>query len=96
MWQDVVMNTTLTVGKDGRVTLPKSLRDQLQITAGDALGLECSGDQIVLRPLRGTATMRKKRGVWVFRTGKGISNYSVNQTIGELREKRLDGPKQQS
>lgn len=82
------MNTTLTVDKAGRVVLPKPVRDELQLAAGDSLELESSEDQIVLRPVRGTAGMRKKKGIWVFRTGGPISAESVNETIRQVREER--------
>ncbi len=83
------MNTTLTVDKAGRVVLPKPVRDELQLSAGDSLELESSEDRIVLRPVRGTAGLRKKQGIWVFRTGQPISAESVNETIRELREERM-------
>ena len=82
------MNTTLTVDKAGRVVLPKPLRDELQLSAGDSLALESSGDQIVLRPVRGAATMRQKQGFWVFRTGQPISSESVDETIRQIRDER--------
>jgi len=53
------MTKTLTVDKAGRVVLPKPVRDELQLTAGDSLELESFEDQIVLRPVRGTAGLRK-------------------------------------
>ena len=83
------MNTTLTVDKAGRVVLPKPVRDELQLAAGDSLELESSEDRIVLRPVRGTAGLRKKQGIWVFRTGQPISAESVNETIRQLREERM-------
>jgi AbrB family looped-hinge helix DNA binding protein len=82
------MNTTLTMDKAGRVVLPKKVRDELQLSAGESLDLESSGDQIVLRPSRGTAGMREKDGIWVFRTGQPISNRSVNETIRRVRDER--------
>jgi len=83
------MNTTLTVDKAGRVVLPKPVRDELQLAAGDSLELESSEDRIVLRPVRGTAGLRKKQGIWVFRTGEPISAESVNKTIRQIREERI-------
>ena len=68
--------------------LPKPVRDELQLCAGDSLELESSGDQIVLRPVRGTATLRKKQGVWVMRTGKPLSAEVVNETIRKIRNER--------
>jgi len=83
------MNTTLTVDKAGRVVLPKPVRDELQLAAGDSLELESSEDRIVLRPVRGTAGLRKKQGIWVFRTGQRISAGAVNETIRQIREERM-------
>ena len=82
------MNTTLTVDKAGRVVLPKPVREQLHLSAGDSLDLESSGDRIVLRPVRGNAGMREKEGIWVFRTGQPVSAASVDETIRQLREER--------
>jgi AbrB family looped-hinge helix DNA binding protein len=84
------MNTTLTVDKAGRVVLPKPVRDELQLTAGDSLELESSGDRIVLRPVRGAAQMRKRDGIWVFRTSEPISAADVDEAIRQLRQERED------
>jgi AbrB family looped-hinge helix DNA binding protein len=82
------MTTTLTIDGAGRLVLPKPVRDELQLSAGDSLELESSEDEIVLRPVRGAATMRKKQGVWVMRTGKPLSAEVVNQTIRKIRNER--------
>ena len=80
----------LTVDKAGRVVLPKPVRDKLQLNAGDALELESSEGQIVLRPIRGTARMRMRDGIWVFRTGGPVSASSVNETIQQMRHERTE------
>jgi AbrB family looped-hinge helix DNA binding protein len=82
------MTTTLTIDRAGRLVLPKPVRDELQLSAGDSLELESSEDQIVLRPVRGAATLRKKQGVWVMRTGKPLSAKVVNETIRKVRNER--------
>jgi len=84
------MNATLTVDKAGRVVLPKPVRDKLQLNAGDSLQLESSDGQIVLRPIRGTAQMRLRDGILVFRTGQPISAASVNETIRQVRDERAE------
>lgn len=68
--------------------MPKAIRDELQLRAGDSLELESSEQQIVLRPVRGNGPLRKKRGVWVFRTGEPLSAKAVNDTITEVRRSR--------
>jgi AbrB family looped-hinge helix DNA binding protein len=82
------MNTILTVDKAGRVVLPKPVRDELQLAAGDSLELESSEDRIVLRPVRGTAGLRKKQGIWVLDVNEPISVEAVNRTIRDIRRER--------
>ena len=82
------MTITLTMDRAGRLVLPKPVRDELQLAAGDSLELESSDDEIILRPVRGTATVRKKQGVWVIRTGKPLSAEVLNRTIRKIRNER--------
>jgi AbrB family looped-hinge helix DNA binding protein len=83
-----LMTTMLTVDKAGRVVLPKPVRDELQLSPGDSLELESSEERIVLRPVRGTGPLRKKQGIWVFRTGEPLSTAAVNQAITATRRDR--------
>jgi AbrB family looped-hinge helix DNA binding protein len=89
------MNTIITVDKAGRVILPKSVRDKLRLGAGDSLEMESTGEEIVLRPRRESAQMRKRDGIWVFRRRQPISLESVNEAIRQLREER-DGSRPES
>jgi AbrB family looped-hinge helix DNA binding protein len=63
------MTTTLTLDKAGRVVLPKPVRDEMQLRAGDSLELESSEDRMVLGPRRRGVGLDKKQGIWVFSTG---------------------------
>ena len=82
------MNTTLTMDKAGRVVLPKPVREELQLGAGDSLELEISEDQIVLRPVRSTVGLRKKQGIWVMDTDEPLSAATVDRTIRDIRRER--------
>jgi AbrB family looped-hinge helix DNA binding protein len=82
------MNATITVDKAGRVVLPKPVRDELQLAAGDSLELEISEDQIVLRPVRGTVGLRKKQGIWVLDVDQPLSAETVDSTIRGIRRER--------
>jgi AbrB family looped-hinge helix DNA binding protein len=82
------MTARLTVDKAGRIVLPKPLRDKLQLAPGDELELESQDDRITLRPVRGTAQLRKKLGVWVFRCGEPLSASTVQKTIEQVRRAR--------
>ncbi len=82
------MTTKLTLDKAGRVVLPKPLRDELELAAGDVLELESRGEQITLRPVRGNAPLRKERGVWVYRTGRPLTAATTGETLRQIREER--------
>jgi AbrB family looped-hinge helix DNA binding protein len=83
-----LMNARLTIDKTGRIVLPKRVRDRLQLAAGDELELECVGDQITLRPVRGTAQLRQKHGVWVCRGSEPLDATTVEGTIEQVRRER--------
>jgi AbrB family looped-hinge helix DNA binding protein len=82
------MTTTLTLDKAGRVVLPKPVRDELQLRAGDSLELESSEDRIVLRPRRGGVGLHQKQGIWVFSTGEPISAEATDETLQQMRRER--------
>ena len=82
------MVAKLTMDKAGRVVLPKSVREELQLSPGDVLELESSGEQMTLRPLRGNAPLHKKRGIWVFRSGEPLSEAVVQETLRQVRRER--------
>jgi AbrB family looped-hinge helix DNA binding protein len=82
------MARRLTLDKAGRIVLPKPLRDELQLQAGDTLEVESSGDEITLRPMRGNAQLRKKHGVWVYRSGEPLSQAVVEETVQQIRQER--------
>ena len=82
------MITTITVDKAGRLVLPKSVRDELQLGPGDTLELESSEDRVILRPARGQGRMRKKHGVWVLHGDAPISAETVRRTLERVRTER--------
>lgn len=82
------MTAKLRVDRAGRIVLPKPVRDKLQLAPGDELELETLGDQITLRPLRGTAQLRKELGVWVFYSGEPLSASTVEETVERIRRER--------
>jgi AbrB family transcriptional regulator (stage V sporulation protein T) len=84
------MTAKLKLDRLGRIVLPKAVREKLQVSAGDQFELESSDDRITLRPMRGNAQLRKKRGVWVFQSGEPLSEVTVQQTIEQIRRERDD------
>lgn len=82
------MTKRLTLDKAGRVVIPKRLRDEMHLVAGDRLELESSGDAITLRPIQITAPLQKERGFWVYRTGRPLKDFSIPNWIDRSREER--------
>ena len=85
------MTMKLTIDKAGRVVIPKPLRDELHLAAGDSLQLESSGDAITLRPIHETAPLQKEQGFWVYRTGRSLKDLSLSDWIDHDREARNRG-----
>jgi AbrB family looped-hinge helix DNA binding protein len=82
------MLAKLRLDMTGRIVLPKRLRDELQLAPGDALEMETSGEKITLRPVRGNASLRKKRGIWVYSAGEPLSDAVVQETLRRARRER--------
>ena len=83
-----IMNTTVTIDKAGRVVIPKEIRDELRLEAGDILTLESEGERVTLRPIHGGTPLQKEHGVWVFHGGKRLSLDEANQLVHDAREQR--------
>ena len=82
------MKTRLLIDKAGRVVIPKSLRNELQMEPGDSLEMKSSGEQIIPRPLRGTGSLVKEHGVWVFHGGQSLSAFATDEMLHQIREER--------
>jgi AbrB family looped-hinge helix DNA binding protein len=83
-----IMPTTVTIDKAGRVVIPKEIRDELRLEAGDTLALESEGERVTLQPIHGGTPLQKERGVWVFHGGKPLSLDEANQIVRDAREPR--------
>ena len=82
------MNTRLIIDKAGRVVIPKPLRDELHLEPGDALEMQSEGEQITLRPARGTGPLTKEHGVWVFHSGQPLPASATDEMLQQIREER--------
>lgn len=82
------MNTRLIIDKAGRVVIPKPLRDELHLEPGDSLEMDNIGEQITLRPVRGTGPLTKEHGVWVFHSGEPLPASATDEILKQIREER--------
>ena len=82
------MTTQITIDSAGRVVIPKSLRDVLDLAPGDTLDLEATGQSITLRPARAAVPLTKEKGVWVFRTGQPLDSSAAENVLSQLRVDR--------
>ncbi|HEV3040982.1 MAG TPA: AbrB/MazE/SpoVT family DNA-binding domain-containing protein [Candidatus Angelobacter sp.] len=82
------MNARTIIDEAGRVMIPESLREELHLQPGDTIDLESAGEQITLRPIRGSGSMRKKQGVWVLHTGDPLPASATDEILQQIREER--------
>ena len=82
------MNARLVIDKAGRAVIPKPLREELPLEPGDALEIESRGQQITLRPVRGTGPLTKEHGVWVFHSGQPLPASATDKMLDLIREER--------
>jgi AbrB family looped-hinge helix DNA binding protein len=82
------MYTRIIIDKAGRVVIPKPLREELRLEPGDALEIENAGEQITLRPVRGTGPLTKEHGVWVFHTGDALPASATDEMLRQIRAER--------
>ncbi len=82
------MNTRLTIDKAGRVVIPNPLREELHLEPGDSLEIENAGEEITLRPVRGTGPLSKEHGVWVFNSGQQLPAAATDEMLEQIRRER--------
>jgi AbrB family looped-hinge helix DNA binding protein len=82
------MNTRLVIDKAGRIVIPKPLREELHLEPVDTLEMESTGEQITLRPIRGTGPLTKEHGIWVFYSGQPLPASTTDDMLDLLREER--------
>ena len=76
----------VTLDRFGRVVLPKSLRDDLDLEAGAVLEIEEVNDGILLKPILDKPHLVERDGVLVF---LGRSSGDVTNAVEKLRDTRL-------
>lgn len=87
-YYSAIMQVRLTIDKAGRIVIPKPVREELNLEPGDDLELESAGEEITLRPVRGTGPLTQEHGVWVFRTDQPLAASTTEEMLRQIREDR--------
>jgi AbrB family looped-hinge helix DNA binding protein len=82
------MGDTVILDSTGRVVIPKELRDELHLEAGDKLEVRSDGERVTLSRVRPENRMRKKSGIWVFQAGEPLSADEFDRVLQEQRRER--------
>jgi len=84
------MSDKVTIDQAGRLVLPKRVRDELHLSAGDVLEVTVEDDEVTLRPRRAATPLEKERGIWVLRTGEPLTTADVEEVIQKVRARRRE------
>ena len=81
------MITTITIGKAGRLVVPKALRDRLHLREGSRLRVDVVEDKLELTPEEDEVKIEKrgKRRVIV-----GWKGFDAAKAVNEMREEYMD------
>jgi len=82
------MKTRVIMDQAGRIAIPASLREELHLEPGDSLDMEIAGEQIILRPARGTNALTQEHGVWVLHTGQPLPVHSTDEMLQRIHSER--------
>jgi AbrB family looped-hinge helix DNA binding protein len=82
------MSTTITVGKSGRLVVPKSIRDQLGLHEGSRMKLEVLGGTLQAVPEPDPVNITVKGGFPVIQGGPAWKRGNVVQAIKADRDSR--------
>jgi len=80
------MSITITLGKSGRLVVPKSIRDNLGLHEGSRLKLEIHGGKLQAEPEPDRVDIEMKSGFPIIRSVTRLKRGSVVQAIKADRD----------
>jgi len=85
-----VMKTSITVGKSGRLVIPKSLRESLGLREGSRLLVEVVGGKLEATPDSDAVRIETKKGIPVIVGGASRKKGQIVAAIKAERAERED------
>lgn len=82
------MSITITLGKAGRLVVPKSIRDSLGLHEGSRLKLEVQGGRLQANPEPDPVDIGMKDGFPVIQSGPPLKRGNIVQAIKTERDAR--------
>ena len=82
-----------TIDRAGRVVIPKTLRESAGLKPGSELEIAYRDGKVEIEPVRRAVKLVRKSGLLIAVAPRGtpkVTTEQVNQTIRDLRERRLD------
>ena len=81
------MSTTITIGKAGRIVVPKALRDRLHLREGSRLRVAVVEDRLEFTPEEDEVKIERRHGLPVITGWKG---FNAAKAVNEMREDYMD------
>jgi len=88
VFYNTIMIVTTTIDKAGRVIIPKAVRDELRLEAGDSVEIELRDGAMHLCSVKEKPRMVKEQGIWVFNGGGTLTTEDILQQIKTGRDER--------
>ena len=82
------MSISITLGKSGRLVVPKAIRDSLGLHEGSRLKLEIHGGKLQAAPEPDPVNIKLKGGFPVIQNGPSLKRGNVVQAIKADRDSR--------
>lgn len=84
------MSDTITLGKSGRLVVPKAIRDRLGLHEGSRLKLEVSGGKLLAEPQPDPVEIVMKDGFPIITSGTTMKRGTIVDAIKADRDSRED------
>ena len=81
------MSTTITVGKSGRLVIPKTMRDRLHIREGSRLRVDVVEEKLEFTPEEDEVKIERRNGLPVITGWKG---FDAAKAVTGMREEYMD------